>query len=128
VGALRWREPLRSWFAIVLGGALVALAAVALAAGTAAIVGKLAVLSAGLVLLVPGAVLRLDVGDDGVTVWPTGPRVPWSEIEGFEVKGIVLGAIRLYRIDRIRPTTITIQPIGRRRASAVVDRLNDEPR
>lgn len=126
MGELRWRVALPSWAAILIGGVLTLMAVRALASTDGVHPITVGVLAVGLALLVPGAVLRLDVGDDGIAVWPTGPKVRWDDIEGFERTGLLEGTISIYRRDVERPTPLNFQPVRRRKAGAVIERLDAE--
>ena len=128
MGELRWRVRLPSWVAIVVGGVPTYMAIDALAEGDGVHPITIGVLLVGLVLLVPGALLRLDVGSDGVAIWPTGPKVPWDDVEGFERTGLLEGTISVYRSSAEKPTHLNFQPIRRRKAGVVVERLDAELR
>ena len=120
------RESVRSWLGIVIGTLITTPAIGRLVGGLGVLPINLLILAAGLGLLLPSLLLRLDVDDDDVRIWPFRTSVRLENIDWVEAKGSFFASLIAHRVDVPRPTQLTVQPIFPGRAREVADRLNDD--
>jgi hypothetical protein len=121
-----WEESLRSWIGIVVGALITIPGLGRVVSGRGVLLVNLLIVLGGLVLLVPSVLLKVVVDDEGVRVWPFQTRVRWHDIDWVEAKGAFTGSLQVHRHSVPRPTQLTVQPIGLKRATAVAERLNDQ--
>lgn len=117
---------MRSWVGIVIGVLVLIPAVSRIATGNGVLVLNLVLLLLALALLLPSVLLRLDVDDEVIRIWPFRTSVRLDTIDWVEPKGSFFTSLAAHRVDIPRATQLTVHPIAPGRARAVADRLNDD--